>query len=154
MPPRGSGGVIPAIPLLAKGGDKVLNFVFLKEYIHSLRFVVAYSQESLYSPLDRRSEAYRHLAAKDGKTAPKAEVILNIPNVLTFIRLALVPIFMLLWEHKAWNYTPITCAIIFIVAALTDWLDGYLARMVIGLELTLRLKIPTTPCFISAMHAR
>ncbi len=52
---------------------------------------------------------------------------MNIPNTLTFIRVALVPLFVvvfLLPYH--WSYA--ASAVIFGVAAITDALDGYLAR--------------------------
>jgi hypothetical protein len=49
--------------------------------------------------------------------------------VLTFMRLVMVPIMLILWELE-WRYSPITAAIVFIAAALTDWLDGFLARQV------------------------
>ena len=51
----------------------------------------------------------------------------NLPNILTFIRILIIPIFVLIfylpfhWAH------PLT-AILFALACLTDWLDGYLAR--------------------------
>jgi hypothetical protein len=83
-------------------------------------------QESLDSPLDRRSEAYRHAAQTMAKTP---ERIMNLPNVLTFIRLLLVPVLIALWEGQ-WKYSPLICAVVFILASLTDWLDGYLAREV------------------------
>ncbi len=52
---------------------------------------------------------------------------LNIPNILTLLRIVLIPVFMLVfylpisWSHFA-------TALIFTLAAITDWLDGYLAR--------------------------
>jgi len=52
---------------------------------------------------------------------------MNIPNLLTFLRLALIPCLVVAF------YTPIyfsgwLCAGIFCLAGITDWLDGYLAR--------------------------
>ncbi len=93
---------------------------------------LARDAETLESPLDRRSEAYKHAAAQLVAAHPPArrpETIMTIPNILTFLRLLLVPIQMILWEVP-WRYSPIACAIVFIAAALTDWLDGYLARRV------------------------
>ena len=40
-----------------------------------------------------------------------------------------VPILVILWFHPA-RLAPLLAAITFIVAALTDWADGYLARKV------------------------
>jgi len=65
--------------------------------------------------------------------APGAgEALLNLPNVLTLSRLVFVPVIGLLWysEHPS---HPLACALLFVAASLTDWLDGYLARR---LELT------------------
>lgn len=49
---------------------------------------------------------------------------MNIPNILTTVRLVLVPMFGYLMYLK--DYMP--AAIFFIVAVLTDFLDGFLAR--------------------------
>jgi CDP-diacylglycerol---glycerol-3-phosphate 3-phosphatidyltransferase len=52
---------------------------------------------------------------------------MNIPNNLTIIRLSLIPIFVVVFYLPGqWRY--LVTATIFFVAALTDWLDGYLAR--------------------------
>ena len=54
-------------------------------------------------------------------------MILTIPNILTFARIIAIPIFV-----GAYFISPDgsnrLAVIIFVVAALTDWLDGYLAR--------------------------
>jgi len=48
----------------------------------------------------------------------------TIPNVLTMIRLALIPVFVILF----FNGMKKAALAVFIVASLTDLLDGYLAR--------------------------
>lgn len=53
--------------------------------------------------------------------------MLTIPNVLTFIRIILIPVlFLVYWLPYSWA-KPAT-AWIFAFAAITDWFDGYLAR--------------------------
>ncbi|MEH6549713.1 MAG: CDP-diacylglycerol--glycerol-3-phosphate 3-phosphatidyltransferase [Pseudomonadales bacterium] len=52
---------------------------------------------------------------------------MNIPNALTLFRIALIPVFVLIF-YLPWQWASTACSAIFIVAALTDWLDGYLAR--------------------------
>ncbi len=51
----------------------------------------------------------------------------NAPNILTLARIILIPFFVMIYFANVpdWN---IYAAIIFIVAAFTDWLDGFLAR--------------------------
>ncbi len=53
--------------------------------------------------------------------------MLNIPNVLTWARIVLIPIFVLAFYIPA-SWSSALTALIFGFAALTDWLDGYLAR--------------------------
>ncbi len=56
------------------------------------------------------------------------EIGKRAPNILTFIRLLLVPIFIIFLIDP----TPVAnfwAAGIFVFASLTDWLDGYLARV-------------------------
>lgn len=53
--------------------------------------------------------------------------VFNVPNTLTLLRILLIPVFVaafylpLRWAH-------VLAAALFGLAALTDWLDGYLAR--------------------------
>lgn len=82
--------------------------------------------ESLVSPIDRRSDFYRHAALVAPHTRNR-QPLMTIPNVLTFFRLLLVPVLLVLWE-TGMRYTPLTCAVVFIAASVTDYFDGYLAR--------------------------
>ncbi len=51
----------------------------------------------------------------------------NIPNVITLLRILLIPVFVILF-YLPWQYASEACAVVFALAAVTDWLDGYLAR--------------------------
>lgn len=61
----------------------------------------------------------------------------NIPNILTVLRIALIPVFvgifylpkdaMTLAAFPA-HWVNLTATIVFALAAITDWLDGYWAR--------------------------
>jgi len=51
----------------------------------------------------------------------------TLPNLLTLFRIVLVPVFLLLFFAPV-SWAREGCAAIFAVAAVTDWLDGYLAR--------------------------
>lgn len=52
---------------------------------------------------------------------------MNLPTIITVARIVLVPVFALvyLWP-ESWTY--LAAAGLFALAAVTDWLDGYLAR--------------------------
>ena len=52
---------------------------------------------------------------------------MNLPNLLTMSRIFLSPVFMVLFLIEN-PYSRLAATIVFIVAALTDLLDGYLAR--------------------------
>ena len=51
----------------------------------------------------------------------------NLPNLLTLLRITLIPVFILCYYLLGVLGLWITTAI-FVFACLTDWLDGYLAR--------------------------
>ncbi len=53
---------------------------------------------------------------------------LNWPNVLTYARIAAVPVIVFLMEFPSDPRFRWAAVIIFIVAAITDYFDGYLAR--------------------------
>ncbi len=52
---------------------------------------------------------------------------MNLPNNITFLRIALIPVFVLIF-YLPFDWNKQVACMIFILAALTDWLDGYLAR--------------------------
>jgi CDP-diacylglycerol--glycerol-3-phosphate 3-phosphatidyltransferase/cardiolipin synthase len=51
----------------------------------------------------------------------------NVPNLLTLLRIALIPVFVVLFYLPV-PWARLACAAVFAGAALTDWLDGWLAR--------------------------
>lgn len=53
--------------------------------------------------------------------------LLNVANALTVVRLALVPVFVWLMLQPG-EWLRLAAAVVFVVAAFTDQLDGYLAR--------------------------
>ncbi len=55
------------------------------------------------------------------------DVNINLPNLLTVTRILLIPVFVMLFVEPTPDRS-LTAAIVFIVAAVTDLLDGYLAR--------------------------
>ncbi len=52
---------------------------------------------------------------------------LNIPNLLTLLRILLIPVFVIIY-YLPWQQASVVCAVVFALAGMTDWLDGYLAR--------------------------
>jgi len=57
---------------------------------------------------------------------------LNLPNLLTWLRIVLIPLFVgIFYFEKSWvSYANqnLVATVIFTAAAVTDWLDGWLAR--------------------------
>ena len=51
----------------------------------------------------------------------------NIPTNLTLLRIALIPLLAVVF-YVPWQYSNVACTLIFLLAGVTDWLDGYLAR--------------------------
>ena len=52
---------------------------------------------------------------------------MNLPNVITVARILLIPVFIVLYMvQKDWSI--FAASVLFALAAITDWLDGYLAR--------------------------
>jgi CDP-diacylglycerol--glycerol-3-phosphate 3-phosphatidyltransferase len=55
---------------------------------------------------------------------PSRPPVFNLPNQLTAARLGLALILFYLIAAQTWLW----CILVFVAAAITDWLDGYLAR--------------------------
>lgn len=57
---------------------------------------------------------------------------LNIPNLLTWLRILLIPVFVSVFylsdDTLSFHHKNLISTGIFLLAAITDWLDGYLAR--------------------------
>lgn len=53
--------------------------------------------------------------------------IWNIPNLLTFFRIALIPVLVFLLLSSS-ELLSILSVLVFSIASITDWLDGYIAR--------------------------
>lgn len=51
----------------------------------------------------------------------------NAPNLLTLLRILLIPVFIAAY-YLPFRWAPLLATTLFVLAALTDWLDGYLAR--------------------------
>lgn len=105
--------------------------------------------ESFDSPIDRRSQLYRdaarqrassvvgqeervsekHHGAIDAVHDPlrRRHYIFTLPTVLTILRMICVPVLVMFWflDH---THAPVVTASLFIIASITDWLDGFLAR--------------------------
>ena len=54
-------------------------------------------------------------------------MLLSLPNLLTYLRIVLIPLLVLAY-HLPHRHAHVLAMSIFILAAITDWLDGYLAR--------------------------
>ncbi len=78
-----------------------------------------------------RAKRTRAPLPRDPASLPPSQSSLwNLPNALTMMRLALVPVFgwLLLAEDGQNDTYRYLAAAVFIIASITDFLDGYLAR--------------------------
>ncbi len=53
---------------------------------------------------------------------------INLPNKLTLLRIAMIPIFVLLMFFEKSFWCQVAAALVFISASVTDYLDGFIAR--------------------------
>jgi CDP-diacylglycerol--glycerol-3-phosphate 3-phosphatidyltransferase len=54
-------------------------------------------------------------------------VKLTIPTLLTLFRILLIPVLVLVF-YLPYKWTNFAASAVFVVGALTDWLDGWIAR--------------------------
>lgn len=62
---------------------------------------------------------------RTGESAPASSAILTIPNVISSIRIALIPVFCYLIVHEPTTFWGL---VLFGAVVATDWVDGYIAR--------------------------
>jgi len=53
--------------------------------------------------------------------------MINIPNSLSMVRIALIPVFIYVY-YLPFDWSHIAATVLFAFAGITDWFDGYLAR--------------------------
>lgn len=51
----------------------------------------------------------------------------SLPNILTLMRISIIPVFIMVF-YFPFKWAHPTAAVLFAIASITDWLDGYLAR--------------------------
>lgn len=61
------------------------------------------------------------------KLSDTTEFLKNLPNKLTLARIAAIPLLLVLFPFNIQKLN-VACAVIFAIAAWTDYFDGYLAR--------------------------
>ena len=52
---------------------------------------------------------------------------LTVPTILTLLRILLIPVLVLVF-YLPWKWTNFAAAFVFLLASVTDWLDGWIAR--------------------------
>ncbi|KAB2598150.1 CDP-diacylglycerol--glycerol-3-phosphate 3-phosphatidyltransferase 2-like [Pyrus ussuriensis x Pyrus communis] len=79
------------------------------------------NQDELLSPLQHQQQKQQQLQSQSSSK------FLTLPTILTLGRVASVPVLVSTFYVDSWWGTTATTSI-FIAAAITDWLDGYIAR--------------------------
>lgn len=71
----------------------------------------------------------KEIIKAETKEVVKEKKRVNLPNILTVARICLVPVFVVLMAlNDVWEYMKYVSLGIFVLAALTDFLDGIIAR--------------------------
>jgi hypothetical protein len=83
------------------------------------------------------------ISKNDRASMPSHSSLLTLPTILTLGRVASIPLLVATFYMDGWQGTTVTTSI-FTAAAVTDWLDGYIARKVTNqLIQILSLPLPT-----------
>ena len=53
---------------------------------------------------------------------------MNLPNKLSILRICFIPFVMFFYLQQFWTWGKIVAVVLFVIAVLTDTLDGYIAR--------------------------
>jgi CDP-diacylglycerol--glycerol-3-phosphate 3-phosphatidyltransferase len=53
---------------------------------------------------------------------------LSLPNLLTSLRILMIPVLVVVFYFLPQEWRYLSSALVFTLAAITDWMDGYLAR--------------------------
>jgi cardiolipin synthase (CMP-forming) len=67
--------------------------------------------------------------SESSKSGPKKPLVLSLPNVLTYMRILAVPAVMACLLGIPTDLGRWLALTIYVLACITDWLDGYLARV-------------------------
>jgi len=60
-------------------------------------------------------------------SADDDQMTMTSATILTLLRIALVPV-LVLFFYLPFHWSNMACAVVFVLAAITDWADGFLAR--------------------------
>lgn len=69
----------------------------------------------------------RRSPRRERRRYKRVRITLNVPVVLTLLRVALIPLFVIVF-YLPFDWAYPASAGVFALAGITDWLDGYLAR--------------------------
>lgn len=75
----------------------------------------------------REKKEERARRRSERRTSVLVQEFWNLPNILTLLRIAIIPLFVWL-TYDADPFSSMLAALLFTVAAITDVVDGYLAR--------------------------
>jgi CDP-diacylglycerol---glycerol-3-phosphate 3-phosphatidyltransferase len=84
--------------------------------------------QAVPAPAALTAPATAPAAAQKTRRERLRDELLNAPNLLTLGRCALLPVFLILLDHES-RRNSFLAAALYSIAALSDWLDGWLARV-------------------------